>query len=130
VLETPRGARAEIFLTWAAEERSNRAVIEGNLGAVRLEDDRLDARLRESSAPLAAREFPQPLSEGSHHPEWFAPVAARFLEEIEDPAAQSRTLEEAFLCLSIIELARESSRRGGETLALSADEAGLRRAAR
>jgi predicted dehydrogenase len=117
-LETGGTARAEIFVTWAADERRNRAAIEGTLGAVRLDGHVLDLVPRGSTRPSRRREFPQGLSEGSHHPEWFAGVAREFLAEIANPGGESRTLEEAFLCLDVIAKARESSRRQGALVSL------------
>jgi predicted dehydrogenase len=122
-LETGGTARAEIFLTWAADVRRNRAAIEGTLGAVRLDGHVLDFVSRGSTRPSRRREFPQGLSEGSHHPEWFARVAGEFLAAIVNPAGGSRTLEEAFLCLDVIALARESSRRQGSLLPLERSDA-------
>jgi predicted dehydrogenase len=114
-LETSGGARAEIFLTWAAEERRNRVEVVGTRGTLRVDGNVLEC--------LGERlEFSQSLSEGSQHPEWFAPVAERFLEEARGNAPQRSTLEEAFLCLDAIEGARESSARGGETVSLVREE--------
>jgi len=127
-LEAPSGARAEIFLTWAAPERRNRVVIEGSRGTIRLEEDILEFQLSGPDRAVFRRQFEQSLSDGSHHPEWFESVAAEFLDRIDRqieadgfglaPAASSPELEEAQLCLEAIAAARESSRRGGEALVL------------
>jgi predicted dehydrogenase len=108
------GATAEIFLTWAADARRNWARIEGAGGHIELHDDVLrlttDGGERDWSCP--------PLSGGSHHPDWFGAVARDFLAEVSgDP--RGANLAEATLCASIEALARESSRLGGTTLAVS-----------
>ena len=111
-VETAGSARAEIFLTWAADERRNRVEVEGTRGTLRIDGGVLECggeRL----------EFSGSLTEGSHHPEWFAPVAERFLEQIRGTARGRTTLEEAFVCLDVIEAARESSARGGAAVSLA-----------
>ena len=128
-LETPSGARAEILLTWAADARRNRVVIEGTRATIRLEEEILEFQLSGPDRAGFRRRFAQSLSDGSHHPEWFGGVAAEFLDHIltrrefgdtgSKPVASSPELDEARLCLEVIEAAGESSRRGGETLALS-----------
>jgi len=105
-VETAGGARAEIFLTWAAEERRNRAEVAGSRATLRIDGATLEC----AGERL---EFSGSLTEGSHHPEWFAPVAEKFLEEVRGTARGRTTLEEAFVCLDVIEAARESSARGG-----------------
>jgi predicted dehydrogenase len=114
-LESGGGVRAEIFLTWAADERRNRVTIEGTKGILRLDGNLLQITTIGSAEPIV--EFPGSLSEGSHHPDWFAGVAAEFLSEIGGTTPRGRSLEEAAACAGLIALARESSRRGGETLA-------------
>jgi len=60
------------------------------------------------------------LSDGSHHPEWFHKVAERFLAAVAGDTRAEANLAEAALCCEIEHLARESSRRGGVQLPLSA----------
>jgi predicted dehydrogenase len=115
-LESSGGARAEIFLTWAAQERRNRVTIEGTRATIRLDGNALEIVPRGSPRPAESRRFAQSLSDGSHHPDWFGSVAAEFLAAIADPSRRRATLEEASLCLDVIALARESSRRGGQPL--------------
>jgi predicted dehydrogenase len=101
--------RASVFLTWAASERKNRVVIEGTEGSIRIEDRVLELHSRNGTE---RREIGS-LSDGSHHPEWFAGTAAEFLGEIADPARRGRSLAESAICLEVIRLARESDRLGG-----------------
>lgn len=116
-LECGGGERAEILLTWAADERKNRATVVGTSGAIRLDGNVLELTTIGRARPIV-REFPESLSEGSHHPGWFKRVAAEFLAEIRDPARRGRSLAEASACLELIGLARESSLRGGAALAV------------
>lgn len=109
------GASAEVFLTWADEARANRAEIFGTSGVLRLDGDRLalfDADgAREKDAWTVGA-----LTEGSHHPDWFAGVIEGFLDEIADAKWRGRNLAEATLCANVLALARESSRQGGVPL--------------
>ena len=64
--------------------------------------------------------FPDSLSAGSHHPEWFGGVIKAFVDEIEDPARRGENLAEAESCLLLTELAYESAAQGGRVLAVPA----------
>ena len=72
-LETASGA-SHVFLTWAADERSNAIEIDGEEGQIRVVGDavvmRSNSRERRWSCPPS-------LSEGSHHPDWFGGVDHR-----------------------------------------------------
>ena len=50
------------------------------------------------------------------HPDWFAPVADQFVAEATGAGTDGANLAEASLCVMLESLARESSRRDGETL--------------
>ena len=58
----PGEATAEILLTWAADERKNRAAIVGTSGAIRLDGNLLEITAIGSGKPIV-REFPESLSE-------------------------------------------------------------------
>ena len=107
-------ATAEMLLTWAADERRNWAALEGTSGRIELHDDTLVL-----TRGSAEKRWPcPPLSNGSHHPDWFGAVAGQFLSEMNGAAPSGANLAEATLCVTVESLARESSRRGGETLPL------------
>jgi predicted dehydrogenase len=111
-------ATADVLLTWAADTRENRVRVTGTAGRIDIEDDTLvvTADGREDRRPC-----PPALSDGSQHPDWFTAVADEFLARLEAGAgASSPNLDEAAVCVAIECLARESSRRGGERLALAA----------
>jgi len=105
-------ASAEILLTWAADERRNWAEVRGTNGTLELQDDTLVL-----TRGGAAERWPCPpaLSNGSTHPDWFAPVAGQFVADIATGDGHAN-LAEASLCVLLESLARESSRWGGETL--------------
>jgi predicted dehydrogenase len=119
-LECGNGARAEILLTWAADERANRASVVGAGGAVSVDGNILKLTTPGRAEPIV-REFPGSLADGSHHPDWFAGVAAEFLSEIRDPARRGRSLAEASTGLDLIALARLSSLREARRAARPAD---------
>jgi predicted dehydrogenase len=115
-LQFPDG-RATIMLTWAADTRANWAEIIGTEGRIELRDDTLvlDRAGRVSTWPC-----PPALSAGSSHREWLGPVVERFLAAVtqNDPGASN--LAEAVLCATLERCARESSRRGGQSVAVPA----------
>ena len=105
-------ASAEIVLTWAADERRNWAEVRGDTGTLELQDDTLVLTRGDA---VERRPCPPALSTGSAHPDWFAPVAGQFVAAIGAGDGQAN-LAEASLCVLLESLARESARRGGETL--------------
>ena len=108
-------ASAEIFLTWAAEERANRIELSGTRGKLRLDGGRLTMLDVDGVKTIETWTFPA-LTEGSHHPDWFGGVINEFLGEIQIPRARGHNLAEAALCANLLALAKESDRRGGEPL--------------
>jgi predicted dehydrogenase len=108
-------ASAEIFLTWAADERANRMELSGTRGKLALDGGRLKLLDVDGLATVEEWTFPS-LAEGSHHPDWFGGVIEEFLGEIESPRARGHNLAEAALCSNVLALAKESDRRGGEPL--------------
>ena len=112
-LETASGL-SHIFLTWAADERSNAIEIDGDDGEIRVVGDSVVVR---SKAQERRWSCPPSLSEGSHHPDWFGGVAADFLAAATGGGAGN--LEEALLCAAAIDAAQRSSAAGGAWLALA-----------
>lgn len=108
-LEFPSG-RAEILLTWAADRRANRVEIEGSDGSIEIEGTTLE--VTSADGTRAQSRYPESLAGGSHHPDWFGAVAQGFLDEIAQRRPRGATVDEAFLCLAVIEAARESNRSG------------------
>jgi len=108
-------ATADVFLTWAADERKNWARLAGTEGVIEVRDDTL---VLERAGSEQRWVFDAGLSDGSHHPDWFGAVAARFLDAVQG-ADDGANLREARICLAIETAARESSRRGGARQAIA-----------
>lgn len=106
------GGQTRLFLTWAGEERRNRITIEGTDGVMRIDGAVL--QIQGGSVPRTI-EYAESLSEGSHHPDWFAGVAESFVAAMSRGEA-SPSLREAAICVEAIRLAQESSRQGGRTI--------------
>ena len=106
-LETAAGV-SQIFLTWAAEARSNAIAIEGDGGQIRVEGG---AVVLTAGGVEQRFSCPPPLSEGSHHPEWFDGVAEDFLRAVTDGGRGN--FDEALLCARLIDAAQQSSAAGG-----------------
>ena len=109
-LETTSGA-CRIFLTWAADERSNAIEIDGDQGEIRVVGDSVVAR---SNSQERRWSRPPSLSEGSHHPDWFGGAAADFLAAA--AGGGKGNLEEAMLCARLIDAAQRSSATAGARL--------------
>jgi predicted dehydrogenase len=101
-----------IYLTWAADERSNYIEIEGEQGNVNVVDDSVILR---SNSMRRRWSCPPSLSEGSHHPDWFTGVVEDF--RIAVAGGDKGNLDEAVLCAQLIDLAQRSSAAGGARLA-------------
>ncbi len=108
---------AALYLTWEAGYRHNAAKIYGTDGRAHIEDDVLTITTQKGVQQTFT--FPQPLSFGSHHPEWFDTVIEEFLEELEHPEHYGRGLEEARTCLISTVAAYASARRNGRRILLS-----------
>jgi len=111
---------AEVFLTWASPERRNRVELEGTLGTIHVEDDLLLLRPAVPGGHERRWVYRPALSNGSYHPDWFEGVAAEFVAEVTGSAARGANLRVASLCVMLQALARESSRRSGHPLPVSA----------
>lgn len=109
-----QSGRGHIYLTWAANERSNHIEIEGRRGRIKLVGDTV---ILTSDSGERRWSCPPSLSEGSHHPDWFGGVAEDFRNAIS--RGDRRNLNEAVLCARLIDLAHQSSTAGGIRLPLS-----------
>jgi len=111
-LDTAAGV-SRIFLTWAADERSNAIEVEGEEGDIRVMGDSVILKTK-----AGERRWTSPsLSEGSHHPDWFGGVAADFLAAARGAARSN--LDEALLCARLIDAAQRSSAAGGVRVTLA-----------
>ncbi len=101
-------ASAVVHLSWNAPRRDHWGVFYGRKGAIELQDDRLI--VRRGDQPPQSYVFPEALSRGSAHPEWFQTALGEFREAVEHPAARQRNLKEAADCIAIIERIYRPSR--------------------
>ncbi|MBI5245527.1 MAG: Gfo/Idh/MocA family oxidoreductase [Elusimicrobia bacterium] len=101
LLRFPR-ASALMYLSWRSPRRAQWGVAYGRCGSIELLDDRLI--LSRNSGAQTFR-FPQKLSAGSAHPEWFAAMLPDFRAAIARPASGLEFLEEAGACAALIERA-------------------------
>ncbi len=108
-------ATAEIFLTWAADRRENTLTLLGTRGTIRVEGDTLVLARAGPDRGEQRWLCPPPLSDGSHHPDWFHGVAGEFVDEVREAAPRGVNLREASVCAVLLTLAQESSRHGGQT---------------
>jgi predicted dehydrogenase len=112
-LHTAVGA-SNVFLTWAADERTNTIEIDGDQGQIRVLGDVVALK---SNAREQRWSCPPSLSEGSHHPDWFGGIAADFLAAATRHARSN--LDQAILCAQIIDAAQRSSFAGGVSIGLA-----------
>ena len=104
---------AEIYLTWAGEERANTIEIEGDQGHIHVAGDRVILKTNSMEQQWSC---PPALSEGSHHQDWFLGVAEDFRAAA--TTGGKGNLEDATLCTQLIDLAQRSSAAGGIRLAI------------
>jgi predicted dehydrogenase len=112
-LETALGV-SNIFLTWAADERSNTIEIDGEEGEIRAVGA---AVILKSNSQEQRWSCPPSLSEGSHHPDWFGGIAVDFVAAATGRAEGN--LDQAILCAQVIDAAQRSSVAGGVRMALA-----------
>lgn len=108
-------ATADVLLTWAAHTRGNCAELTGAEGSLCLEDEVLILRRGRDEQRWT---IPPALSDGSVHPDWFDPVASRFLSAVRGGGPDPANLIEAGVCAALETSARESNLRGGEIVPL------------
>lgn len=106
---------AEIYLTWSADERANYIKIIGDHGHLETIDDVVVLKSANGERRWSC---PPPLSQGSHHRDWFVSVAKDFQRAVMGRGRSN--LDEAALCARLIDLAQRSSADGGVRLLLKA----------
>jgi xylose dehydrogenase (NAD/NADP) len=112
-------AKADIFLTWAADTRRNWAEVSGTDGILQLHDDTIVGQSR-STGEERRWVCPPPLSDGSQHPDWFDAVAAEFVAAMAGGEIAAPNLTEAAWCASLESAARTSDRQGGRAIRIEA----------
>ena len=107
------GATSHIFLTWAADERANRIELEGEKGHIRVDGSGI---VVEGPSGTRTLSYAQSLTDGSHHPDWFAGVAKDFCAAVAGRTAGN--LNDAVLCARLLDLAKKSSASGSGRMVL------------
>jgi len=104
-----RDAEARLHLTWRASSRQNDGTIEGDKGTLFINDDHL---ILSADGRNTRYDFPEPLSQGSQHPEWMNPVMEEFYSEILHDDVRGDNFRESRLCTHLTHLAYQSHREG------------------
>ena len=93
---------ASVFLSWNASARRNRFRLVGRSGEILINDDTL-------IVDDESTRFQPALSATSHHEDWFAAMLPDTIAAFGDPALARSTLDEAELCLTLIQQAYKSA---------------------
>jgi len=101
----PGTSRARIFFTWAGDSRRNRVTIEGTQGTITADDDII---VLTSTGGKRRYPFPEALSRGSHHPDWYGLIVDDFVAEIRDGDSPGRNLEEAAWCFALLDACQKA----------------------
>ncbi|MBI4055635.1 MAG: Gfo/Idh/MocA family oxidoreductase [Elusimicrobia bacterium] len=104
---TGKGWTGKIFLTWKASERKNWGFLLGSKGSLEICDDHLIVKNQSGQAEIFR--FPQALSAGSAHPQWFAAMLPSFFEEMRDRKFRFQNLKEATACLKLLKEAYQKA---------------------
>jgi predicted dehydrogenase len=102
-------ATALLHLTWRGVSRSNWAVFHGSQASLEMRDDHL--LLRAGTGAEQRFDFPDKLSVGSAHPEWFADLLPEFCAEVKNPGRRGRNLAESGFVLDLIRQAYAGGRK-------------------
>jgi predicted dehydrogenase len=106
-----------IHLTWRAPNRRNSAVIQGQMGTLLIDDDRILVTTHDGKRDEIV--FDAALSAGSHHADWFKALLPDFLEEIRDPAKRGQNFREAGWCVALTTAAYASNLRGFKEISIA-----------
>ena len=107
--------KAEIRLTWAAQERRTRWKLIGSKGQLLINEDQL---IVEAEGAPQTQRLESALSASSHHPDWFAGVIDEFRTALNDPAQAHANRLEAELCMLMLSQAYASSAQQSRPLAI------------
>jgi predicted dehydrogenase len=100
LIEYPK-ATAVAHFTWRSPTRGHWGVVYGSGGTILVQDDRLI--VVRDGCPEQTYVFPEPLSKGSAHPEWFQGTLRDFKAATEDLSLAEASLDEAGHCLRLLE---------------------------
>ncbi len=103
-------ASGYVHLTWRAQLRRNNVIVQGTLGTLILDDDRLLFTTHEGHRE--EMRFDTALSAGSHHADWFEPLLMDFVVEMNDAIKRGTNFKEAGWCLALTSAAYQSNLQG------------------
>lgn len=106
---------ADLFFTWAAGERRNTVTITGTRGELKILDDVIHCVCDKWEAKYP---FPEALSKGSHHPEWYPFIVRDFIRSMSDLEFRNNNFKEASVSLRLTTGAQRSYQSGGASVAL------------
>lgn len=110
------GARAELRLTWAGERRRTAVRLEGDGGALRIEDGRVWHEVR------SGRSVPWPVppdaEDDSWHAAWFPPLLDLFARACRAPEVAAAGRREAWACQATLDAAYRSAAADGSEVAV------------
>lgn len=92
-------ASALLRLSWLSCARANWGVVHGREGTLEIRDDHLTLS---KNGKTETFQFPEKISQGSAHPEWFKALLTDFREEVQGGPARGKNLREARFCLDAI----------------------------
>lgn len=96
-----QGGSAVMHLSWNSPRRGHWGVVYGKDGHIELHDDRL--LVTRGDSPPQSYVFPEPLSHGSAHPEWFSGMLGDFTRAMADNELALAALDEAGRVIALIE---------------------------
>ena len=97
---------ASIRLSWTGAARRNVIRLVGDRGSMTVDDDRL---IVQSQAGGETVTYPEALSSGSHHADWFAAFIPQLAEYFSRPQTSFAAFDEAAACLDLIQRAYDSA---------------------
>jgi predicted dehydrogenase len=95
-----------VHLSWSSAHRANLGCVYGSKGSAEIRDDSIVVT---TAAGTQTFDFPQKISAGSAHPDWFEQMLPDFELEIRDENVRGRNLKEAAACLRLIAEARNTT---------------------
>ena len=98
---------ASIKLTWNGAARRNVIRLVGDRGSMTVDDDRLIVQSQTGGETVT---YPDALSSGSHHADWFAAFIPQLADYFSRPQTSFAAFDEAAACLDIIQRAYDSDR--------------------
>lgn len=93
-------ATAVVHLTWRSPARAHAGMVYGEAGSIEVGDAHL--AVRRGDDPPCRFVFPQPLSHGSAHPEWFGAMLGDFHASLSASAPREENASEAAACVSLL----------------------------